>query len=214
MIKPRYITDSQGNRSLRIDGNDPFSEKDERVVWQRFIEGDDESLIYIYRKYINLLFRYGQQFSKRSVFVEDCIQELFCELIDKRSRLSAADSIKGYLFASLKRRIVRALKKEEKIQLEEEGFVFSFSEIPLSMTDHLKEQDLTIIYQKINLLPSSQRETIFLYFYEGLSYAEMAQVMNVKVATARTLTYRALDNLGKQLGPHMGSFYLLLCLFR
>ena len=72
-----------------------------------------------------------------------------------------------------------------------------------------------MIFEKINALPPSQREVIFLYFYQGLGYAEIADIMNVKVATARTLTYRALENLEKELGPYLSSFYaLLICFLR
>lgn len=210
MKKPHYMQNGPNDNYLKIDGSVQFSEKDERVVWQRFIEGDDESLIYMYRKYVDLLYRYGQQFTKRHEFVSDCIQELFIDLIDKRKKLSAASSIKGYLFASLKRRIIRNIKKEERLQLEEDGFSFSFAEAPLSISSNLKERDFKIIHEKINLLSPSQREAIFLYFYEGLSYAEIAEILDVKVSSARILTYRALDNLQKHIGPLLSSFYSLL----
>lgn len=187
-----------------------FSEKDERLLWRQFIEGNDESLIYIYREYVDVLFRYGQQFSRRYAYVQDCIQELFYELIDKRESLSVAKSIKGYLLVSLKRKILRGIKKEERIQLESDGFSFSFFEPAIPINTNLKEEDFNIIYQKINELPSSQREVIFLYFYEGMGYADIAQIMHVKIPTARTLTYRALENLEKKLGPYITSFYTLL----
>lgn len=198
---------------FRTNATENFPEKDEGLVWDRFVQGDDQSLIYIYRKYLEDLFRYGQQFSQRYEFVQDTIQELFYDLIDKRKRLSSAQSIKAYLFSSLKRKILRGIKKEEKVLLQEQGFFFSFCEMPISISGDLKEQDLTVIFKKINALPTSQREVIFLYFYQSLSYAEVAEIMNIKVATARTLTYRALENLEKELGPYMSSFYsLLFCL--
>lgn len=212
MKKPQYTSNQQDTSSLKIDGSDSFSEKDERLVWQQFIEGDDQSLVYIYRKYVDVLFRYGQQFSRRYEFVQDCIQELFYELIDKRRSLSAARSIKGYLLSSLKRKILRAVKKEERLQLDEDGFTFSFSDSVISINTDLKERDYNTIYQKINELPSSQREVIFLYFYEGLGYNDIAEIMDIKVATARTMTYRALGNLEKKLGPHMTSFFMLTLL--
>lgn len=210
--KPQYTADQQDANPLKIDGLHQFLEKDERLVWQQFIDGDDQSLVYIYRKYVDVLFRYGQQFSRRYEFVQDNIQELFYELIDKRKSLSVAKSIKGYLLSSLKRKILRGAKKEERLQLEEDGFTFSSSESIISINTNLKEEDYNTIFQKINELPSSQREVIFLYFYEGLGYADIAEIMNIKIATARTMTYRALENLEKKLGPHMSSFYFLVLL--
>lgn len=212
MKGPQYIPGEQDKSTLKIDGTDQFSDKDERLVWRQFIDGDDQSLVYIYRNYIDVLFKYGQQFSRRYEFVQDCIQELFYELIDKRKSLSEARSIKGYLLVSLKRRILRGVKKEERLQLEDDGFTFSFAESFISMNTNLSEEDYNTIYQKINELPSSQREVIFLYFYEGLGYADIAEIMNIKVATARTMTYRALESLEKKLGPSLSSFYVLVFL--
>ncbi|MEQ8338371.1 MAG: sigma-70 family RNA polymerase sigma factor [Cyclobacteriaceae bacterium] len=198
---------------LTTTGEDIFSEKDEQLVWERFIKGDDQSLVYIYRAYADVLFRYGRQFTKRYEFLRDSIQELFYELMDKRSKLSAAKSVKAYLFTAFKRKIVRDLKKEEKFNLEQEGFLFSLADTNLSIANNLEEKDFTLIQQKLNLLPVNQREIILLHFYEGLTYAEIADIMNIKVRSARALTYRALDSLHKELTPLKGSLYLFLIQF-
>ena len=210
-LEPQNQIPGKVQIKMRTDGQSP--EKDERQMWERFLQGEDQGLIYLYRKYVEDLFRYGQQFSRRYEFVQDSIQELFYELINKRKKLSSAKSVKAYLFSSLKRKMLRDIRKEEKVQLESHGFLFSFAEMPVSISKDLKEQDMSMIFEKINALPPSQREVIFLYFYQGLGYAEIADIMNVKVATARTLTYRALENLEKELAPHLSSFYgLFICL--
>ena len=133
---------------MRTDGSDQFLEKDERQMWERFLQGEDQGLIYLYRKYVEDLFRYGQQFSRRYEFVQDSIQELFYELIDKRKKLTSAQSVKAYLFSSLKRKMLRDIRKEEKAQLEPHGFLFSFAEMPVSISKELKEQDMAMIFEK------------------------------------------------------------------
>lgn len=213
-MKPQTkITDIQSFDKLKVERPGQFSEKDEHLVWEYFLKGDDKSLIYIYRKYADVLYKYGRQFTRRNEFIKDCIQELFCDLIDRRSHLSSTTSIKAYLFASLKRKIIRDVKKEEKFQLGDEGFSFSLAEMPLSISDRLKEKDFSIIHEKLNLLSVNQREAIYLHFYEGLSYDEIAKILNIKVGSARKLTYRALDNLQKYLAPYIGAFYSWFVLF-
>ncbi len=194
------------------DTSKVYSEKDEQLVWERFTKGDDQCLVYIYRTYADVLFRYGRQFTARNEFLRDCIQELFYELIDKRANLSTAKSVKAYLFAAFKRKIVRDIKKEEKLNLEKEGFLFSLSDGNPSISGNFREQDFAIIQNKLNELPVHQREIILLHFYEGLTYTEIAGIMNIKVRSARALTYRALESLQKELGPYRDSlFTLLLC---
>lgn len=213
-MKPeRNITHLSKTHNLKIGASDQFSDKDEQLLWERFTKGDDQCLVYIYKKYADILYKYGRQFTRRSEFIRDCIQELFYELIDKKSNLSNAQSVKGYLFAALKRKIVRNIKKEEKLLLEQEGFSISLSENSIYITTALDKKDLSIIQEKLNQLPVNQREVILLHFYEGLTYSEIADIMGIKVRSARALTYRALESLQKQLSPHKGSLYfLLMCL--
>ncbi|UII18950.1 RNA polymerase sigma factor [Fulvivirga ligni] len=187
-----------------------FSEKDEVQVWERFIAGDDESLIFIYRKYADVLYRYGKQFTSRSELISDCIQELFYNLLDKRHNLSQAKSVKGYLMSAFKRKLVRYIKKEGKLELEENAFHIVLSEKSLPISQALGKKELSFIQQRLNNLPVAQREVLLLHYYEGLSYAEIADIMDIKVRSARALTYRALDTLSKELGPYKKSFYIVL----
>lgn len=175
-----------------------LSDKDERQVWVRFLDGDDLSLLYFYNKYVHVLFSYGHQFCSNADLIKDCIQNLFCDLLIRRKKLSKANSVKAYLLASLKRMVLKELKSEKKYQLiEDEAFVFIPDERTISLTFDAHNINPSDVRSKINLLPAKQREVIYLYFYEGLSYAEIADVMKIKVRSARILTYRALDRLQK-----------------
>ncbi len=51
------------------------------------------------------------------------------------------------------------------------------------------------LWQHCLALPLRQRAAVVLRFYEGLSYAEVAQVLGVSDVTARTQTHRALRTL-------------------
>lgn len=187
-----------------------ITEKNETQIWDQFLQGDEESLIYIYRKYVEVLYRYASQFSSRKELLRDCIQELFYELIDKRSRLSPVNSIKAYLFICIKRKLLRKLKKEEKIAYESEGFNFDLIQENRNIYPGLDDKDYAIIKIKLNELPLKQREVILLHFYEGLGYNEISKIMGIKVKSARVLTYRALESLQKGLAPYKGSLYNIL----
>ncbi|MEQ8238208.1 MAG: sigma-70 family RNA polymerase sigma factor [Cyclobacteriaceae bacterium] len=210
MNKQGNSADIRSNTVLNENKVVGQSKPDEQLIWNRFIQGDDQSLVYIYSNYADTLYRYGRQFSKRPEFIQDCIQEMFFDLIKKRASLSQAQSIKGYLFSTLKRRILRDIKKEEKLVLEEEGFSISLSEQSTSISNTIDQKDLSIIEEKLNLLSAHQREAILLHFFEGLTYTEIADIMNIKVRSARVLTYRALDALHEQLKPYKENLYFVL----
>jgi DNA-directed RNA polymerase specialized sigma24 family protein len=59
---------------------------------------------------VKALFAYGIQIVKDRAVVEDCIHDLFIELWNRKAFLSSTDSIKLYVFKSLKKKSSKSLK--------------------------------------------------------------------------------------------------------
>ena len=66
-------------------------------LWKSFKEGDDEALKTIYYTHFKHLYNYGRKFSSDKVLVENCIQDLYIDLIKKRKTLGDTDNINLYL---------------------------------------------------------------------------------------------------------------------
>src|SRR5690606_36156630 len=79
--------------------------KDEAAIWEAFKKGNESAFIYIYETYFDQLFVYGKQFTRDEDIVKDAIQDLFITLRKSRAGLGSTDSIKFYLYKSLKRLI-------------------------------------------------------------------------------------------------------------
>ena len=188
-------------------------EKDEMIIWSNFQEGSEEALIYIYRKYASVVYNYGCQFTNDKEYVWDCVQDLFCEMIKNRKRLGKVISIKGYLFKATKRKIFKGLKKINKtLIVDNSDGLFEISIPPgiASIGQSVGNDQNKIIEGYINELPAHQREILLLYFYEGLSYQEIADIFEVKVKSIRTMTYRALEKLSVQLKANKDLILTLL----
>ena len=178
--------------------------KDEQAVWDRFLKGDKAALSYIYRTWARPLYNFGRQFSKHEV-VQDCIQDLFYDLIRARHKLGQCTSVRAYLYASLRRKILRATQKlrHEVDQGQNEAeTAFRIAFVPEKTG--FAHEELVVqkeqLQQACNQLPPRQREIILLYYFEEFSYQEIMQIMEFdKVSSARTLVYRALNSLRKQL---------------
>lgn len=168
-------------------------------LWNEFLNGSDSALETIYRQYVNVLYNYGRQFSSDNDLVRDAVQELFCELIQSRERLGATTSIKFYLLASLRNKLVRKVKHEDRFSsLNDFGgdFQIDFAADSDILRELCLDQSGELLQEAFNKLPIKQREAILLYFYEDVSYEEIAQIMEMtKVKSARALIYRALDSL-------------------
>ena len=64
-----------------------------------------------------------------------------------------------------------------------------------------KRERKTIVNQAIRLLPQNQRMALILSRFEGYSYAEIAELMNVSVSSTESLLFRAKQNIAKILSP-------------
>lgn len=168
-------------------------------LWKRFCNGEREALGTIYRLYIDDLFHYGMHFCCDSERVKDSLQELFQSLWMDREHLSQeVFNIRYYLLSSLRRCLLRSLTKERRYQNKISG-LFDFELIPPQEDSIIKNE---IYYEHaaqlrdgIAKLSRRQREAIYLRFYQNLSYAEVANLMSMKVDSVYNLISRAIGLL-------------------
>jgi RNA polymerase sigma factor (sigma-70 family) len=192
----------------------------EREIWTDFKEGSDSALSYIYRKYVNLLFNYGYQITNKDELVQDCIQDLFMDIIRNRQSLADVKSIKFYLITSLRRKIFRKIKQERNHPADdindqnEARFEIISSPEAIMINEQLTEDKSRLINIACQKLTVKQREAIILFFYEGFSYKQVAEIMAIgKVKSARVLIYRAIDALQSSLIKVKDQLLLLILLF-
>lgn len=177
--------------------------KDEAAVWEAFKNGNESAFIYIYETYFDSLFVYGCQFTRNGDIVKDAIQDLFIEIRKNRGRLGKTDSIKFYLYKSLKRAVIKACgqwyNRCEGIDNNTAfGFVFSHEQILIER--QLDEEKTKKLNKAIQSLSPRKREIIYYFYYEGLSYQQIQELMEMShVRSARNLLYKAVDFLREQI---------------
>lgn len=186
---------------------DNTPKESEDLIWERFKAGSQSALTYIYRSYSKLLFNYGCQFTDDRDLVKDTLQDLFIELINRRERLTSVNSIKFYLLKSFRNKLVKTIQKNQRRTNSEQDsihgtFLISVSAETRMINGQLDEEKQRILEESLNQLPPLQREALILYFYEGLKYQEIADMLGIKVKSSRALVYRATESLGDILAPY------------
>lgn len=184
-----------------------FEEKSDCDIWNAFNKGDEMAFNYLYRTYVQELYQFGSQYSRDSSLVKDSIQNLFIYLRKKRGDLKEVTNIKGYLFRSVQREIIKNIKANTSIEGFEENFLDSHFQIEVSPeVSFIKSESETErkmqLQRGLNQLTTKQRKAILLFYEEELSYKEIAEIMNFsEVKTARKLIYRALSSLKEFIKP-------------
>lgn len=182
------------------------NKSDERILWLRFLKGDEQVLSLIYLQYSNILFDYGCRFTADKNLVKDCIQEVFCTLIRTRKNLSETDNIRLYLLKSLKRRILRDIKesgaKTVLVNDQEYPFDLLLSNSIDDQMNELDEEKRRLLSEAMLSLTDRQKEAIYLRFNRGLEYEEISFLLNLNYQSSRALIHRAIEKLREIVHMH------------
>jgi RNA polymerase sigma-70 factor (family 1) len=173
------------------------------ILWQSFKRGEWDAYTRLYDAYFSTLNNYGHKFTRDKELIEDAVHDLFVRLWTTKGRLSDPVSVRNYLFKSLRNILLRKMKSEEKFtDIDGQEYPLSFSISYGSETvKRMEDRELQEkIKSFIETLPPRQQEIIYLRFYEGLSYEEIADVMSISVKSAYKLLYKALENLQDTFG--------------
>ena len=178
-----------------------YENKPDQDIWRAFNKGNEMAFNFIYRTYASMLLQYGAQFSRDEYILQDCIQNIFIDLRRKRGRLSEVQSIKAYLFKILQREVIRSINREKGSNYSTKGLDDNFFLVEVShetklIQDEYDEEKKQMIEAAMNQLTVRQRQAILLLYEEGMSYNEIAEVMELnEVKSARKIVYRALASL-------------------
>ncbi len=194
------------------------ADESEASIWLRFKQGEEDAFILIYQSTFSKLYNFGMQFGFDADTVKDQIQELFIYIRNNRQRLADVRSVKFYLMKSLRRRLLRS--KKSKFNLVSLFLPESqrLHEIEITDTPEMllinKAFDSEIrekLSNSLNKLTNRQKEAVLHFYYEGLSYKEIADMMELKmVKSARKLIYRAIEVMRKDLKGQKGKLFYFI----
>lgn len=190
----------------------------EDEIWGRVIEGSTAALGDLYDFYIDDLMAYGFKICGDKEYTMDCIHDLFVDLYKYKSKLAKTKNVKFYLLLSLKRKIHKKFKKKE-ILLNHEDVAgsewhlkdnYTASDEELIILDEIQKETHQRLYSALKKLTKNQQKGIALRFQEEKSYEEIAEILGISVASARTIIYRAIKSLREYSLPLL---FLVNCYF-
>jgi RNA polymerase sigma factor (sigma-70 family) len=150
--------------------------------------GDYDSFTLLYNKYIRQLSQYGLKFTPDRCAVEDCLHDVFVWLWANRQKLNIHSSVKSYLFKSV-RTTMQTLNPGD-----DQSYRFELQLTPETVFLH-NEQHRQIrqqIESVLLTLTAKQKEVIYLRYYEGLNFEDIARNMNLSVKACYKLMGRAI----------------------
>jgi len=174
---------------------------DDRFLIQRMQSGDYEAFTSLYHKYVRQLTQYGRKFMADLPAIEDCLHDVFVWLWTNRKDLEIRHSVKSYLFKAVRTSMLHTVKRKNRFTAigpgEENEYHFELELSPESLA--LQNEDRRLIREKIqnvlNTLTAKQKEVIYLRYYEGLGFEDIARNMDLSVKASYKLMGRAIATL-------------------
>jgi RNA polymerase sigma-70 factor (ECF subfamily) len=171
------------------------------------------SLIGIYQEQvINTCYR----FLNNREDAEDVAQEVFLEIYRSISRFRGDAKLSTWIYRIAVTRSLDAVRKKrrkkrfarlQRLFRQRDG---EEEEVPIPHYDtpekNLEDKERAeILWRAVESLVESQRIAITLNKYEGLSYAEVAEIMGTTVSSVESLIHRAKKNLEGKLRAYFKS---------
>jgi len=149
--------------------------------------------------HIDNLMAYGRKLCPDMEILEDAVHDLFVYLWEKRETLGETDSVIKYLCFSLRRRLVKSMDEQSKMQHPEHlenhvQFTSSSIESDWIQSEDTSEKEM-LLQNAISKLPKRQQEAIHLKYYQNMSYEEICSVMDINYQSVRNLISRAMIEL-------------------
>jgi RNA polymerase sigma-70 factor (ECF subfamily) len=130
---------------------------------------------------------------------EDIVQEVLVSLWRQRDELKISSSIEAYMKRSCRNRALNFIR-DNKIKIEEETVLMDREDtavLPLQVLE-MEEMDQKI-NQIINFLPDRCRTIFTLSRFEDMSYAEIANELNISTKTVEHQISKALKILREKI---------------
>ncbi|MFK7870916.1 MAG: RNA polymerase sigma factor [Roseobacter sp.] len=152
--------------------------------------GDKRAMHAFYLRHNQAIFAFAMSRSGNSELASDCVHDTMLDVWRTAARFAGKSTVKTWLFAIARNKLVDALRKIGKLSFVEEVPDHEDT-APNPEAAAIAAAENARLHHCIEGLSGTQRSAIRLAFLEDLSYPEVAEVEAVPVGTIKTRIYHA-----------------------
>ena len=169
-----------------------ISEMTDEELAMSYVSGNNKAFDLLLERNQLRLFSYILFIVHDRSMAEDLFQETFVKIISKlhEGKYSSSGKFVSWMLRIAHNAVMdwyRRQKNEKTMEVYNENDLYgdSTSVLDANIENHfVKEQVLRDVQRMMNLLPITQREVVFMRFYQNLSFKEIAELTNVSINTA------------------------------
>ena len=157
--------------------------------------GNEQAMASLFDRYSKLVYSVALRVLRDPAAAEDVLQEVFMQIWRNPGSFTAArGSLGGWLAIVARNRSIDTLRrKRPTVDVDDVPLASSFNLADEAERDSLMERARGVIHQ----LPSEQRKTLEMAFFDGLTHSEIAEMTGDPLGTVKTRIRSALLTLRK-----------------
>jgi RNA polymerase sigma-70 factor, ECF subfamily len=182
------------------------------------IARDKHAVQFLVSNYHKQVIKTAFHFVRNMDDAEDLAQDVCVEILESVQHFKGSSTLSTWIYritVNKSLNFIRKSKRQHIIGQVENLFRRSINGAenklaePSNHDNKLEDKERRLLLDKtINSLPENQRIAFVLNKYEGLSYKQVSEIMNMSIASVESLLQRAKQNLQKRL-LHQFSEYII-----
>jgi RNA polymerase sigma-70 factor (ECF subfamily) len=173
-----------------------------------FQQGDEGAFRTLFERHARAMFAYCHHFVRDAARAEELAQDVFVNLYRARDRYRPSARFKTFLYRVASNHCLNELRRSERALRHAAGpdevppDPDSFPSDAPGPEEVARGKALEgAVRELLARLPDKQRAALVLCRFEGLSYEEIAQVLETTVAAVKSLVHRATVAAAEALAP-------------
>ncbi len=172
---------------------------DDGELVKRMQKGDLRAFDELFERHRRSLFAYVRQMVWDQQQAEDIVQESFVKMVEARGKLDPEFGVRGWLFRVARNRAVDYLRQRRRLTaaagLPEP--VDAAGKTPAG--ELVQREDRVAVRQALRELPAKERDVLELRYYGGLTFQEIADVLEQPLGTVLWRARKTLKDLRRVL---------------
>lgn len=176
----------------------PQNDSDEQWI-KKIRKGDEKAFEELFLFYYSKLCRFSCSIINSPFLAEEIVQEVFAHIWEKRKTLDCSENIQALLYIAVKNKTYDWIEKRNIERKYLDKFVL---QQPAEDDESNEQEDSDFIREAqkaIENLPDRAKMVYKLHKTEGLTYPEIASVMEISVKTVESQMGRALKLIRLQM---------------
>ena len=178
------------------------NDSDEELMG-RVRKGSREALGFLIERYERPLFAYATRTLGDREVAADIFQETFLRVFKRRSTFDPKRRFRPWLYQiclNLCRDHFRRRAKRQHSSLDDdENYIEAVDPEPLPEQQWERQKLAERVQQAVQTLPPKQKTVFLLAHYQGLSYPEVSEILDIPVGTVKSRMYHAQKKLAELL---------------